>query len=58
MAGKKLKIKIKKKGEPAAPATTAPTAATATTAIATAAKAPKITLRGVKIRIEEVSLKK
>jgi len=53
MAGKKLKIKIKKKEEPAAPATTAPTAATAT-----AAKAPKMTLRGVKIRIEEVSLKK
>ncbi|MHC1579463.1 MAG: hypothetical protein ACXQTZ_02255 [Candidatus Alkanophagales archaeon] len=56
MAGKKLKIKIKKKEEPAATAAATTTAAPATTAAA--AKAPKITLRGVKIRIEEVSLKK
>ncbi|MDF2955035.1 hypothetical protein [Candidatus Alkanophaga liquidiphilum] len=52
MAEKKLKIKIKKKDA-------APAAATATTTpMAAIAKPPKITLRGVKIRIEEVSLKK
>jgi hypothetical protein len=48
---KKVKLKVKKKGEEVPSAAAAPTPTPATTL-------PKITLKGVKIHIEEVNLAK